>query len=818
MERIKLGMVVTTGLVLTSVAGYMTSQVHHNPQIAASIKQGTNLSSTELASIQTLKLNWQEQLIGSANGTKQVPDNYLKLYRATLSNKALQLQQQLIKQPTTSLWPSKEGYSRSRNLTEQFLNLNTLALAYATPGTSMYHQASLLKTITTGFNFLTAPGRFDGQNYYGNWYDWQIAIPESFINSIMALGSALPTSEVQKYAQIIQKYVPNPQKQLPIVSQDGNHPLKFKANFVSLAGNRAHLSHVTVGLGILLAKPMQIKLGVAGVATLLSNVKAQDGFYPDNSFIAHQAVPYTGEYGNDLFAGVAGIYALVANSPWQASDNQLNNLSQRVIKAYLPVITNGEPMDIVWGRGAVRPHTKSFGNPVVMNTLLQVAQITPMPNKQIIQNAIRYWMVPNANLYLQQASQINDLQNVAQLLSLKTLITKPALGEYTFNQMARFVSNQPGYNFAISMYSKKISAYEYGNGENKHGWHMSDGMTYLYNGDGQFGYGYWATIDPNRLPGTTVDLRKLPDAKKAFATLTSNQRHVGGATDGMISAVGMAVDKHDFKINGKSAQMNLVAKKSWFTNGQVIVNLGAGITGNSPAGIATIVDNHQLVGEPASLVNANQQLVNSTHLHVNQSNWLLLKRTTASQNVGYLFPKASQVTTRRVMQTGSYLDVDHAILKDQRAKITQPYQQIIINHGHNVNNGSYAYTLVPNATVSLMQQLTQQPSYQVLHNTAKVQAVQFGSTIATNTWVPNQALGFGFYADNAISAVLKKLGHRQYTLTINNVVAADGIVKIHLPHKVAKLIKANGDVTVHNQTLSIGTDGLNQTITLQLSK
>ena len=48
---------------------------------------------------------------------------------------------------------------------------------------------------------------------------------------------------------------------------------------------------------------------------------------------------------------------------------------------------------------------------------------------------------------------------------------------------------------------------EFGNEENKTGWHQSDGATYLYNGDpDQYADNYWNTVDPQRRasPPTTV--------------------------------------------------------------------------------------------------------------------------------------------------------------------------------------------------------------------------------------------------------------------------------------------------------------------------
>ena len=106
------------------------------------------------------------------------------------------------------------------------------------------------------------------------------------------------------------------------------------------------------------------------------------------------------------------------------------------------------------------------------------------------------------------------------------------------------------------MYSNRIANFEYGNTENSHAWHTADGMVYLYNNDlNQFGEGYWTTVDPYRLPGTTVDTVSLPDGAKSSSK--SPQAWVGGATDGITASVGMALNK-------ANEGQNLKAMKSWF--------------------------------------------------------------------------------------------------------------------------------------------------------------------------------------------------------------------------------------------------------------
>ena len=66
-------------------------------------------------------------------------------------------------------------------------------------------------------------------------------------------------------------------------------------------------------------------------------------------------------------------------------------------------------------------------------------------------------------------------------------------------------------------------------------------MMYVYNDDEvQFNSSYWPTVDPYRLPGTTVDTISLADEVSAFTTITSeramgwwsNVRQSGSSRDG----------------------------------------------------------------------------------------------------------------------------------------------------------------------------------------------------------------------------------------------------------------------------------------------
>ena len=81
-----------------------------------------------------------------------------------------------------------------------------------------------------------------------------------------------------------------------------------------------------------------------------------------------------------------------------------------------------------------------------------------------------------------------------------------------FAHMDRAVLQGPGFAYSISMFSSRIFTYESINREHLKGWYTAYGMSHLYNSDlGQYADAYWPTVDPYRLPGTTVTNARQED-------------------------------------------------------------------------------------------------------------------------------------------------------------------------------------------------------------------------------------------------------------------------------------------------------------------
>lgn len=184
--------------------------------------------------------------------------------------------------------------------------------------------------------------------------------------------------------------------------------------------------------------------------------------------------------------------------------------------------------------------------------------------------------------------------------------TPEPLAHKQFASIDRVTHRRDGWAYAISMSSERISTYERMNDENLRGYHSGDGMTYLYGLDqGQFADAFWPTVDPNRLPGITVDTLRIPDpAPGSSSDLPCPPTSwVGGAAlRNDYGAVGMEIGPIKTDLRGR---------KSWFCLDDRIVALGAGITAANGRPIETVIDNRNLhtAGAPRFVVDGRPQSV-----------------------------------------------------------------------------------------------------------------------------------------------------------------------------------------------------------------
>ncbi|MFC7591438.1 polysaccharide lyase family 8 super-sandwich domain-containing protein [Nonomuraea antimicrobica] len=232
------------------------------------------------------------------------------------------------------------------------------------------------------------------------------------------------------------------------------------------------------------------------------------------------------------------------------------------------------------------------------------------------------------------------------------------------------------------MASYRIGHYEHGNGENQRGWHTGSGLLYWWaegHGD-QYSDSFWPTVDPYRLPGTTVSTRRLPDGAGAgWGDTRTPWRWVGGATDGTYAAVGQ-------HLSGLESTME--AFKSWFFLDDAVVCLGAGITGQDGTPVETVVDNRRTAARLTT-----------------GGDWAHL-----DGHGGYLVPGGQALRTLRERRSGD--------------EVSRDYVTLWLDHGVDPRSAAYVYALLPGASRERTRARAADRGWlRVLANTARLQAV-----------------------------------------------------------------------------------------------
>ncbi|MEV0980464.1 polysaccharide lyase 8 family protein [Streptomyces sp. NPDC049915] len=642
----------------------------------------------------TLRLKWRSLTLGT--GFDPTADPYAARL-TTLGATAAALRATMTPAPG-SLWPDlpyadpdpdtdSESYTYSGNLVTSYTRLRTLTEAYAQPGTGLTGDAGLLAEIITGLDHLHAEAYNAGQARYGNWWSWQIGAPQALLDIVTHLYDSLGAARIADCTAAVDHFVPDS----AVAQYTGT----------STGANRVDLCRVIALRGVLGKDPAKLALARDALSPVFPYVTSGDGLYADGSFIQHTYVPYAGSYGAVMLGGLSLLFALLEGSAWEVADPGRQVILDSVEKAYAPFLFNGLAMDNVSGRAVSRGVQKSDTRAVLQDDHLRghaiiacialLARSASPAERGRWEAMIKGWIARAAY----RPILTSDALNVAQLARLKTIAdstTTTAAPEPTghrlFPGMDRAVHRRPGWAASVSMASKRITYYENGNGEHLRGWQSGSGMLYWWGdtfGNGQYSDSFWATVDPMRLPGTTVSRKTLADGEGgAWGAARPDARWVGGATDGTYAAVGQHL---------KGLSSTLVAQKSWFFLDDMIVCLGAGIQSRDGTGVETIVDNRNLGANGSHALTVDgivQPTTLGRHTTFTRARWAHL-----AGFGGYVFPGGAALQTLREARTGSWSAINTGGTTDP---VTRRYLTLWTDHGTDPTAAGYAYAILPGAT------------------------------------------------------------------------------------------------------------------------
>ena len=767
--------------------------------------KNTDLSDTipvtviqEKAEYREMREKWKARLLGSKEDHEEFDqDSDVKKYRARIAKDSLELWQTLNKSENrTYLWEKKSSDTLSADYTTQFTNIKKLTLGYYDPSSSLHKNQEVFTQILKAIDFMIETKNYNGTYWSGNWWDWQIGSAQPLTDTLILLHDDLIEKDdaiLTKFVEPLNHYAQDPKVQWP--------------SYTATGANLTDISITVLGTAILLENDSRVEAVQSAVPSVLKMVTGGDGLYSDGSLIQHSHFPYNGSYGNELLKGFGRVQTILQGTHWEIKDDNINNLFQVTDKGYLQLMVNGKMPSMVSGRSISRapgtnPFTSEFesGKETIANLTL-VAKFSPEILRKKIDSSIKAWLEHSSYFY----DFFENPRDFEALIDLKKIMNEPSITSKEeqnlvniYGSMDRVFQKNESYSLGISMYSSRIGNYEYGNTENKKGWHTADGI-YLYNGDlAQFDEGYWVTIDSYRLPGTTIDTKVL--AEGASTGKKSPQSWVGGSNNGKVAAVGMFLDK-------KNENMDLVAKKSWFLLEDKLINLGSGISGTTNATIETILDNRMMDS-------SNMQIIQKKTA---DSTWINLTSTNPLNNLGYIFPNTmSNVDVQKEIRTGKYLDINEYFVNDQ--SYTKEFVKIIKNHGSNAQNDTYEYLTVAGKTTEEMAEMAQHKSYNVLANTPEIQAIETKDYLMLNAWSGNQQAAFVHVSEPA-SIIAEKLSNDTYRLSIANPVQNNKVIEFSIEKEIIEVIEKESEITMDSGAFlfdSKGLKGSSRSITIKV--
>lgn len=688
----------------------------------------------------------------------------------------------------TALWPDLAPASDPGMFGQSYQRLRTLATAWATPGTSLSADADVLAGLLDALRFLRTAGYDPARSESGNWWFWEIGAPRALMDTCVLLRAHLPAADLDAYVKTVARFVPDPDRRTnsPTLAETG--------------ANRADKAVIVALRGLLARDPAALVLARDGLSDVRDSgrnsffqyVTSGDGFYADGSFVQHDCVAYTGTYGSILLGSAGQLIALLAGSAWAVTDPRVTVLHEAVDRAFGPVLFDGVMMDAVRGRAISRERARDHTDgAVAVSYILQLADGAPDSYADRWRAAAKGWILRNKKTPYATLVGIPALARAKALLDDAAVRPAPRLtGHFVLADMDRVVHRRPGWACALSLSSRRIAAYEAGNGENLHGWYTGDGMTYLYDGDDPdaFGDAFWPTVDPYRLPGTTVDTRARTDLGTGGGTGTLRPKNAvaGGAVlDGRYGAAAM-----ELIADGST----LRAKKAWFFVDNAVVALGADITASDGRTVETVVENRNLhaAGRARLTVDGRQQPTEPGWSGaLTDARWTHLDGTG-----GYVFPSGGPLRALREERTGTWRALNTgADTGGSTTPVTRRYATLWFDHGPSPVSAAYSYVLLPGATAAATHAWSRSRPVRIVANDATAQAVESPrlGLFAAQFWAAGAVEGVA--TDGPGTVLVRREGGRT-TVAVADPGRTVSALTVELSFPVRRVVRADDTITV----------------------
>ncbi len=610
---------------------------------------------------------------------------------------------------------SSSASAGESNITDSYGRLQEMAMAYVTNGSSLENDSALVADVVDGLDFLYDRVYNEDQSQFGNWWHWEIGSPMRLVSVCALVGDELSSTQETNYTNAVGAHT--------------GTPYEYTEYDVTSGGaNRVDMCIITALRGAISGTDSTIALARDCIEESdifqYNTSGGGNGLYRDGSYVYHEEIPYIGSYGAILLEGLGELFTVLDGTTWEITAVDHDVIYDTVGDAVAPFMYRGLMMDAVSGRSISRAdqtdHVRGHG---ITATVLRLANTAPEPYASEFRSLAKGWIENDTWDSFLSGADVPDIANATAVLDDSTIsAADEPVRHDVFHNMDRVVHNRSEWAYTISMCSERIARYEAINEENLRGWYTGAGMTQLYNDDlGHYTDGYWPTVDPYRLPGTTVDTRDRSALDGTHHPRPSTQ-WVGGASVDEFGIAGMEFDAEGASLTGK---------KSWLLLDDTVVALGADITSSDGRPIETTVENRNLHTDGSETLTVDDTEKSTTpdwSETLTDVSWAHLDGVG-----GYLFPNQPTLEAKREERTGSWQEINAG---GPSESLTREYQTLWLDHGVDPSAETYAYALLPGHTASETRQRNQEPGFEIVANDATVQAVtvpRLGLT-AANFW------------------------------------------------------------------------------------
>ncbi|MBQ6809448.1 MAG: hypothetical protein IJP09_01920 [Clostridia bacterium] len=675
------------------------------------------------------KDNWRKFLLGTPELIDMNDADIMRKVHSRATS-ALSLMSTMNRDKNAVILWGENPPSVTDDIMEQYAKIRDMALAWGTYGSELYHNDELENAIIFGLKWMNehmyGDAEIEGRGWRDikdfNWWHWYVGGPEALTDILLIMENQLSKEDIFKYIK----------------------PFKwFLDNWRLLYTQDQCSGRMSVGTkcALILEDPERLTISYNGYHVMLDIVLTGPGTHTDYCNYQHN-LPYNMVYGLSNLDRVLKVGSILANTPLEFISPRCYNQYMLFKYMYEAAMYRGRGFTCFMGRAGNGTEIRQ-GIGVLCGILPMIGIYGPEEDAEI-KHFIKYSIAePENTEALKSGCTISHLPIVVDILNDDSISGE---NDYTcahaWFTADRATQHKNDYAFTVSMPSYRHISYECINHENYTGWYMNDGGLYLYtNNDKNAFDGINFSMNKrlaHRIPGTTVDIRTRPEVSISEGWIPPSDKVGCMDFEGKYIVAGMDYQCYNMEV-GDDAYVDtgyggglpkfpndLVARKSYFMFDDECVCLGAGISSTMNADVNTIVEHRRLVKTEVNENGTDLISVNGKEMPIDIFDYIFDNPSYARVEgfAGFVFIDAPKVSVNKYFYSIKQEETKEQIIVPEYAKKDRPFIEIMINHGENPQNATYAYAVLPYATDEKLAKYSANPDFEIISNTSECQAVR----------------------------------------------------------------------------------------------